>query len=210
MTRRRRGCSLLPRSGDGASARGRILAPALVQSCCHGIGTDRRGPSSNLRSIVPSVPEPGVDRVTARIAAITRRHARGRALTGAEETAALTELAAVSDRGSGRGPTARSGVLTGSGHRQDIARSDGADRWRRHVGARVATFGGHGTKEITPCPTRRTPAGARNGGQAPWVCWLRASSAVASSPARWARPRVLPRQAAAPRRPRAAVTRGRP
>jgi hypothetical protein len=27
-------------------------------------------------------------------------------------------------------PTAQSGVLTGSAHRQDIARSDGADRWR--------------------------------------------------------------------------------
>ena len=33
----------------------------------------------------------------ARIAAVTRRHARGRALTGAEETAALTELAEVAD-----------------------------------------------------------------------------------------------------------------
>ena len=36
------------------------------------------------------------DRLTsARIAAITRRHARGRALTGAEEAAALAELAEV-------------------------------------------------------------------------------------------------------------------
>jgi hypothetical protein len=36
------------------------------------------------------------DRLTsARIAAITRRHARARALTGAEEAAALTELAEV-------------------------------------------------------------------------------------------------------------------
>jgi hypothetical protein len=33
----------------------------------------------------------------ARIAAVTRRHARGRALTGAEETAALTELAEAAD-----------------------------------------------------------------------------------------------------------------
>src|SRR6266516_3828831 len=80
--------------GDGASARWRILAPALVQSCCR--GTDRRRPDSNLCSIVPSVPEPDIDRVTAaRIAAVTRRHARGRALTGVEETAALTELAEV-------------------------------------------------------------------------------------------------------------------
>ena len=45
---------------------------------------------------MPSVPEPDIGRVTAaRIAAVTRRHARGRALTGAEETAALTELAEV-------------------------------------------------------------------------------------------------------------------
>jgi hypothetical protein len=36
----------------------------------------------------------GRDRLTAsRIAAITRQHARGRALTGAEETAALAEVA---------------------------------------------------------------------------------------------------------------------
>jgi len=34
---------------------------------------------------------------TARIAAVTRRHARGRALTGAEEAAALAELAEVAD-----------------------------------------------------------------------------------------------------------------
>ena len=33
----------------------------------------------------------------ARIAGITRRHARGRALTGAEEAAALTELAEAAD-----------------------------------------------------------------------------------------------------------------
>jgi hypothetical protein len=33
----------------------------------------------------------------ARIAAVTRRHARRRALTGAEQTAALTELAAAAD-----------------------------------------------------------------------------------------------------------------
>ncbi len=45
---------------------------------------------------MPSVPEPDIGRVTAaRIAAVTRRHARGRALTGVEETAALTELAEV-------------------------------------------------------------------------------------------------------------------
>jgi hypothetical protein len=38
------------------------------------------------------------DRLTsARIAAITRRHARGRPLTGAEEAAALAELAEVAD-----------------------------------------------------------------------------------------------------------------
>lgn len=35
--------------------------------------------------------------VAARIAGITRRHARGRALTGAEEAAALVELAVVAD-----------------------------------------------------------------------------------------------------------------
>jgi hypothetical protein len=33
----------------------------------------------------------------ARIAAVTRRHARGRALTDAEQTATLTELAEVAD-----------------------------------------------------------------------------------------------------------------
>jgi len=43
-----------------------------------------------------SVPGPDRDRVTAaRIAAVTGRHARGWALTGAEETAALAELAEV-------------------------------------------------------------------------------------------------------------------
>ena len=39
-----------------------------------------------------------MDRVTAaRIAAVTRRHARARALAGAEQTAALTELAEAAD-----------------------------------------------------------------------------------------------------------------
>jgi hypothetical protein len=47
---------------------------------------------------VPSVPEPDIDQVTAaQIAAVTRRHARTRALTGAEQTAALTELAEAAD-----------------------------------------------------------------------------------------------------------------
>ena len=45
-----------------------------------------------------SVPEADADQLTAaRIAAVTRRHARGRVLTGAEEAAALTELAEVAD-----------------------------------------------------------------------------------------------------------------
>jgi hypothetical protein len=43
------------------------------------------------------VPEPDIDQVTAARIAVTRRHARTRALTGAEQMAALTELAKAAD-----------------------------------------------------------------------------------------------------------------
>jgi hypothetical protein len=41
-----------------------------------------------------------------------------------------------------------------SGHRQVIASLQGADRSGGHLGVSVASGGGHGTKEITPCTTR--------------------------------------------------------